>query len=202
MRPVSADLPRRVNHESLLGPAEDQGFTSECVAYAAAGLKRFHEWRQSKVWLGFDPHPLYQVCKTLDGHPELNGTSPRVAMEVLRTKGMAASDGTIYGIETYARQTTVDGIRQALASDGPVILGIRISIDAFNALSNAEIDESKSGHLAGHCMLIVGYDDELGAFRVRNSWGTSWGDNGHLWLDYGYLERVDPEFDAWSSIDA
>lgn len=49
----------------------------------------------------------------------------------------------------------------------------------------------------GHAMLVVGYDDNRpckgpaspskGAFLIRNSWGTIWGDNGYGWLPYAYV---------------
>jgi hypothetical protein len=36
----------------------------------------------------------------------------------------------------------------------------------------------------GHMMTLVGYDDTKAAWRVMNSWGTGWGDNGFFWLAY------------------
>ena len=48
-----------------------------------------------------------------------------------------------------------------------------------------------SGIRGGHCVSIVGYDDSVtdgkghvGAFRVQNSWGTSWAQNGRCWIAY------------------
>lgn len=53
--------------------------------------------------------------------------------------------------------------------------------------------------LGGHAVIAVGYDDEMkianticeeettGAFLVRNSWGTGWGDEGYGWLPYKYV---------------
>ncbi len=35
-----------------------------------------------------------------------------------------------------------------------------------------------------HTMLIVGWDDGIGAFKVRNSWGYDWGDGGECWVSY------------------
>jgi len=39
----------------------------------------------------------------------------------------------------------------------------------------------------GHAMLIVGYDDTVKAFKVINSWGTDWGDNGYCWISYDFF---------------
>jgi C1A family cysteine protease len=61
----------------------------------------------------------------------------------------------------------------------------------------------------GHAVVAVGYNDTLkitnkqcnktttGAFLIRNSWGTAWGDNGYGWLPYDYvLQRL--ALDFWS----
>ena len=51
----------------------------------------------------------------------------------------------------------------------------------------------------GHAIVVAGYDDHLviknqpggpqttGAFLIRNSWGTGWGDHGYGWLPYDYV---------------
>ncbi|MEJ0106451.1 MAG: C1 family peptidase [Bacteroidota bacterium] len=36
----------------------------------------------------------------------------------------------------------------------------------------------------GHAMVVIGYNDTKNAFKVMNSWGTKWGDNGFAWIDY------------------
>ena len=42
--------------------------------------------------------------------------------------------------------------------------------------------------IGGHAMCIVGYDTSkdggVGAFKVRNSWGTGFGDNGYCWISF------------------
>jgi hypothetical protein len=37
----------------------------------------------------------------------------------------------------------------------------------------------------GHFMLVVGYDDGLGAWLCKNSWGTGFGMSGYVWVGYG-----------------
>ena len=42
----------------------------------------------------------------------------------------------------------------------------------------------------GHAMLIAGYDRRAGHtpyFIVKNSWDTSYGHNGYLWISYDYI---------------
>jgi len=49
--------------------------------------------------------------------------------------------------------------------------------------------------IGGHAVDAVGYDDQIkigdltGAFLIRNSWDTGWGDNGYGWLPYAYAEE-------------
>ena len=37
---------------------------------------------------------------------------------------------------------------------------------------------------AGHCMMIIGYDDNKGAVLIQNSFGTTWGSSGLIWMAY------------------
>jgi len=41
-----------------------------------------------------------------------------------------------------------------------------------------------------HQATVVGYDDNLHAFKVVNSWGTVFGDNGYFYLDYKWFYLV------------
>jgi hypothetical protein len=43
----------------------------------------------------------------------------------------------------------------------------------------------------GHAMCIVGYDNDLngGSFKVRNSWGTDFGDNGYCYITYAGMKQ-------------
>lgn len=55
----------------------------------------------------------------------------------------------------------------------------------------------------GHAVVAVGYDDNRriggskGALKIRNSWGTGWGEGGYGWLPYDYLEAGLAD-DFWS----
>lgn len=40
----------------------------------------------------------------------------------------------------------------------------------------------------GHLVLVVGYDDTMQAWLIKNSWGTGWGDGGFGWIGYGEFD--------------
>lgn len=66
-----------------------------------------------------------------------------------------------------------------------------------------------SNQTGGHQVSIVGYDDNIectingatmkGAFLVANSWGTSWENDGYVWLMYDALNSKS-EFDAINEV--
>ena len=47
-----------------------------------------------------------------------------------------------------------------------------------------------NGQHANHAMVIMGYDDNKRAFKLQNSWGTAWGDDGYGWIAYEHVPRA------------
>jgi hypothetical protein len=86
---------------------------------------------------------------------------------------------------------TPDNFKGYLAQGRPVVFGAKLG-DRFIRWSNASPIGSDTYNDPGmehanHAMVLVGYDDGKNAFRVRNSWGTNWGDNGSIWVDYDFF---------------
>jgi C1A family cysteine protease len=46
-------------------------------------------------------------------------------------------------------------------------------------------------------MSIVGYDDAISRFIVRNSWGDAWGKGGYCFFPYSYLTNRNLANDFW-----
>ena len=95
----------------------------------------------------------------------------------------------------YSGSVTIDEIK-VLVSEGTLVTfamdALQLSpgfVDGNYILSAAEY----SSNTLNHAQTIVGFDDsvaddgEVGAFRVANSWGAGWGDEGFYWFTYEAL---------------
>ena len=114
-------------------------------------------------------------------------------------------------IEEYIRlfepkdNEKVKNVKLVLAQNKPVIIGMRVLKNFVSIGSGSESWFPKVGdqtYIGGHAMVVVGYDDnkffqgrsdvsaELkGAFKIMNSWGTEWGQNGFIWVRYAHFKE-------------
>jgi hypothetical protein len=91
-------------------------------------------------------------------------------------------------------------IKKYLSNDDPIICGIKIFFDIHDKeIGKTGIIPSpitNSIIISGHCILIVGYNDNTQQYKFINSWGEKWGDNGcgYIGYDYIYNYRFSDEF--------
>ncbi|OQR95823.1 cysteine protease family C01A [Thraustotheca clavata] len=79
---------------------------------------------------------------------------------------------------------TEDGIEKAL-SITPVSICLQAGNDAFKYYKSGVIS-SNCGTTVDHAVIAVGYgNDNLPYFKVKNSWGTGWGENGFFRIQRG-----------------
>ena len=88
----------------------------------------------------------------------------------------------------------ITDVKQNIASNLPVMVGVGEGSGFQNwtgsGVMTAGFDPCGGNPCGGHAQTIVGYDDSKGqggAFRVINSWNTTWGDNGFYWVDYNFM---------------
>lgn len=64
---------------------------------------------------------------------------------------------------------------------------IGVAIAADQAFMNNPKGHVFKGNARGinHDVILVGWDDDKGAWKLRNSWGKGWCDEGYCWIAYG-----------------
>lgn len=80
----------------------------------------------------------------------------------------------------------LNAIKRAILDYGPVSVEVATD-DAFASYSGGIFDDCSATGV-NHLVVIVGWDDSQGTAGVwflRNSWGTGWGEDGYMRIEYG-----------------
>ena len=123
------------------------------------------------------PDKFYKECKKVDGLPKnSHGTTILAGAQVAKQLGL---------ISEYRWAETVEDVIDALLIFGPVIAGTHW-YEGMN-----EPSMKLTGRMeGGHAYVINGVDTDTKMFRVKNSYGKKWGDNGHGFLSFASLEKL------------
>ncbi len=82
---------------------------------------------------------------------------------------------------------SVADIKAAICKYGPVAASVNVT-DAFQNYTNGVFNETPSNYAnptTNHAIVLCGWDDDKHAWLLKNSWGTDWGEDGYMWIDYG-----------------
>jgi len=215
-----AKLPKKIDYTKKMSPVRDQGDEGTCVGFASvAGMKEYQELVDYEKLITLSPRFVYSECKKIDGSPDSEGTSIRIAMKVLNDIGTcqekfwpylphqrnkpqkgALTDAKKFRVLTYARIINLNELRLCLATKGPCTIGVEV----FNGMMTTKtgivpMPAKNERVLGGHAICPVAYDDKKQLVKFKNSWSAKWGEKGYGWLPYDYIEKY--MMDAWSSVD-
>ncbi|WP_109260184.1 C1 family peptidase [Hyphobacterium indicum] len=103
--------------------------------------------------------------------------------------GLAAWDW----IGSNTRFPTENEIKDAICEYGPVSVAVTVGND-FRRYDEG-VFRTDDRDAVNHAVVLVGWDDDRNAWLMRNSWGTGWGDDGYMWIEYG-ASRIG-EYGIW-----
>lgn len=198
------------DHSAAFGPARSQGDRPTCLAFAMSDLNRFHAGSEllSAEYLyrdaatrtpGWQPgdgtYLRYAIAVTAaPGLPEevllpYEALEPTLPMPVLPTP----SNGTFYITKFSGGAALPSAAIKSLLSQGvPVGLVVKLT-PGFVYATGGYIDFSKDVFPDEYHAVVAtatGTRDSTAEdyIRIRNSWGTGWGDSGYAWLHVSYVD--------------
>ena len=90
--------------------------------------------------------------------------------------GFADADGS-------SGVASTNDIKNAIMQYGAVGCAVAAD-DAFEAYTSGVFASTTSTEI-DHDIMLVGWDDSVGAWILRNSWTSSWGESGYMRIAYG-----------------
>ena len=120
--------------------------------------------------------------------------------------GQNIAPDPVFAVTNIAAVATTNliEIKRILASNRVLVYGTRLYTqwglyqgEIVPYVGSGVFAKQPDGKLVGHCMLIIGYDDNLGAILIQNSEGSNWGGTidgsppnvertnaGYVWMAY------------------
>jgi len=203
--PANVRLPTSVDWRTkgYVTPVKDQGQCGSCWAFSATGSLEGQHFAQSKALVSLSEQNLVD-CSGKNGNIGCRGslmtnsfqyikdnkgvdTEPSYPYEAkddtcrFQAKNVGATDTGFVNIKP---QNETD-LQNAIATIGPISVGIDASQSTFHFYKSGVYNDLKCSSVAlDHGVLAVGYDSQNGQdyYIVKNSWGTSWGNQGYIWM--------------------
>merc|ERR1712023_196275 len=90
------------------------------------------------------------------------------------------------GVTGYKDISSEADLLDAVANTGPISVAIEADQMSFQLYSGG-VFTGNCGTNLDHGVLAVGYGTESGSdyWKVKNSWGATWGDQGYIMLQRG-----------------
>jgi C1A family cysteine protease len=222
--PPTETLPPVVNLEPKCPGVYDQGQYGSCTYNATGAALEFDQMKQGCTvftpsrffgywWERFLEHDTQQdgggqlrdAMKATSKYGYLPETDwPYIPANLLAHPSAAACKEALTRKDVLYQRVaqTEAALKATLASGFPVVFGFTV-YDSFESPQVAKtgiapMPGRNDSPVGGHAVLLVGYDDRTQQWRVRNSWGTSWGQAGYCVFDYAYLTTRGLASDFWT----
>ncbi|TBW28258.1 C1 family peptidase [Gramella sp. KN1008] len=106
------------------------------------------------------------------------------------------SDVKIANWGTLPHGSSIAEVKKSLVKHGAISAALFSRNTSFMNHDGTGVIEASNSEIIDHAVAIIGWDDTKGAWLIKNSWGTDWGDNGYGWLKYnsaslGYFAWAD-----------
>jgi C1A family cysteine protease len=180
-------------------PVKDQGYCGSCWAFSATEQLESDAMRQLGTTYLLSTE---QVTQCTTGAFGCGGGWTETAYAYIKNSagvvqesdypynsyygktGTCAPDTSkaVIGLTSFTTISGESAMATYVQSTGP--LSVCVDASTWNSYNGGVM--SVCGQSVNHCVQAVGVDNgNDGYWKVRNSWGTAWGESGHIRLAYG-----------------
>lgn len=198
--PSNVLLPSSVDwrQKNAVTSVKDQGQCGSCWTFSSTGALE-GSWAISKgQLLDLAEQQLVDCAQGIKyGSHGCNGGQMEGAFKYVIENGQCvessypytAKDGNCQKCQSFISMTSCYDVKpndqlslKSAVSRQPVSVAIEADTFYFQSYSSGVLTSDKCGTKLDHGVLVVGYGSENGNdyWLVKNSWGTSWGDEGYV----------------------
>ena len=179
-------------------PVKDQAQCGSCWAFSTTGSVEGAYFLSSEKLVSLSEQQLVD-CSSRFGNQACNGGLMSNAFSYIQENGICkesdykytASDGKCKKCSTVTKIDSFVDITPNSESDllkavsqQPVSVAIEADQSVFQFYSSGVMDSTSCGTNLDHGVLLVGWGESDGKpyWKVKNSWGSSWGNEGYILL--------------------
>jgi len=186
------------SQQGYVTPIKNQGQCGSCWAFSTTGGIEGQNFKKTNKLSSFSEQQLVD-CSTAEGNQGCNGGLMDDGFQYVEDHGLCfesaypytGTDGGSCKASECTSQVTVssftdipegdtNALKVACGTQGPISIAVDATFLGWQ-LYNGGILKNCAKKL-DHGVLLVGYNTDQAYWKVKNSWGPSWGEEGYIRL--------------------